>query len=102
MFQRDADNVERTVRRAELFEREWQAMQGPWYARAWHLFSAPNRELLQETFDGYTYQVVLVPEAIGWGLAGALLLAWIVELLMVSIGALVGLGDHRTVRRHWS
>ena len=103
MFQRDGDNVERLLRRAKLFDNEWQALQGPWYARAWHLLSAPNRELLQETLDGYSYQVVLAPEAIGWALGGGLLLAWIVELLIVSVGALAGLGDNRNVaRRHWS
>ncbi|KWR85798.1 MULTISPECIES: DUF2937 family protein [Pseudomonas] len=103
VFQRDGDNVERLLRRAKLFDKEWQALQGPWYARAWHLLSAPNRELLQETLDGYSYQVVLAPKAIGWALGGGLLLAWIVELLIVSVGALAGLGDNRNVaRRHWS
>lgn len=103
VFQRDGDNVERALRRAQMFDREWLALQGPWYARAWHLLSAPNRELFQETLDGYAYQVLLTPEAIGWAIGGALLLAWIVELLMVSVGALVGLSDNRgTQRRHWS
>ena len=47
--------------------------------------------------------MVLAPEAIGWALGGGLLLAWIVELLIVSVGALAGLGDNRNVaRRHWS
>ena len=40
--------------------------------------------------------------ALGY-LGGGLLLAWIVELLIVSVGALAGLGDNRNVaRRHWS
>ncbi|SDH93315.1 DUF2937 family protein [Pseudomonas panipatensis] len=103
VFQRDADNIERVLRRSQLFDKEWQVLQGPWYARAWHMLSAPNLELLRETFDSYTYQVALVPEAIGWALGGGLLMAWIVELLMVSLGALVGLGDNRhSARRHWS
>ncbi|MDH0287539.1 DUF2937 family protein [Pseudomonas sp. GD04087] len=103
VFQRDADNIERLMRRAQLFENEWQALQGTWYQRAMHMVTAPNHELLQETYANYRYQVVLEPEAIGWALAGGLLLAWIAEVLMASVAALVGLGDNRRAsRRHWS
>ncbi|MCP1651112.1 MULTISPECIES: DUF2937 family protein [Pseudomonas aeruginosa group] len=103
VFQRDADNIERLMRRAQLFENEWQALQGTWYQRAVHMVTAPNHELLQETYANYRYQVVLEPEAIGWALAGGLLLAWIAEVLMASVAALVGLGDNRRAsRRHWS
>lgn len=103
VFQRDADNIERLMRRAQLFENEWQALQGTWYQRAVHMVTAPNHELLQETYANYRYQVVLEPDAIGWALAGGLLLAWIAEVLMASVAALVGLGDNRRAsRRHWS
>lgn len=103
VFQRDADNIERLLRRAQLFENEWQALQGTWYQRAWHMVTAPNHELLQETYENYRYQVVLEPEAIGWGLAGGLVLAWIAEVILASIAALAGFGDNRRVaRRHWN
>ena len=103
VFQRDADNIERLLRRAQLFENEWRALQGSWFQRAWHMLTAPNPELLQETYANYRYQVVLEPEAIGWGLGGGLVLAWIAEVLMASVAALVGLGDNRHAsRRHWS
>lgn len=103
VFQRDADNIERLLRRAQLFENEWRALQGSWFQRAWHMLTAPNPELLQETYANYRYQVVLEPEAIGWGLGGGLVLAWIAEVLMASLAALVGLGDNRRAsRRHWS
>lgn len=103
VFQRDADNIERLLRRAQLFESQWLALQGNWYQRALHMVSAPNHELLQETYENYRYQVVLEPEAIGWALAGGLLLAWIAEVLMTSVAALVGFGDNRRAsRRHWN
>ncbi|MFV3304218.1 DUF2937 family protein [Pseudomonas sp. NY15181] len=103
IFQRDADNIEHLLRRTQLFENEWKALQGGWAQRAWHMVTAPNAELLQETYANYRYQVVLEPEAIAWGLAGGLLLAWIAEVLMASVVALVGLGDNRHAsRRHWS
>ncbi|WP_134549340.1 DUF2937 family protein, partial [Pseudomonas aeruginosa] len=48
VFQRDGENLDRLMRRARMLDAEWQAMQGPWYARAWHMLRAPNHELLME------------------------------------------------------
>ncbi|MGV8597286.1 DUF2937 family protein, partial [Pseudomonas aeruginosa] len=81
---------------------EWQAMQGAWYARTWHVLSGADRELLLETANAYSYQVLLVPEAIGWGLACAFLLAWLLESLALGLGRLAGVGRARKVQqRHW-
>lgn len=101
----DADSVAHLVGRAELLEREWFAMQGAWYARLWHLLTGADRTLLQETWDSYTYQVLLVPEAIAWGLGIGLLLAWLAELLALGIGWTFGVNrTHKTIayeKRHW-
>ena len=98
----DAQSVEHLVRRSELLENEWLAMQGPWYAQAWHLLSAANPELLDETVAAYSYQVLLAPQAIAWGLSCGLLLAWLVEGTLLTLAALAGLGRSRRVQsRHW-
>ncbi|MBM7059492.1 DUF2937 family protein [Pseudomonas sp. UL073] len=101
----DADSVAHLVGRAELLEAEWLAMQGRWYAQLWHLLSGADRTLLQETWDNYSYQVLLAPEAIAWGLGAGLLLAWLVELLALGIGWTFGVGrTHKTIayeKRHW-
>ncbi len=98
----DAQSVAVLVERANWLEREWQAMHGPWYAQVWHLAVAADRQLLQETYDAYRYQVLLVPEAIAWGIACALLLAWLVEGLLLMIGMLLGIGRSQQVQqRHW-
>ncbi|TBU96037.1 DUF2937 domain-containing protein [Stutzerimonas kirkiae] len=81
----DARSLEHLVQRVELLEREWQAMSGPWYARAWHVAFAADPQLRAETYTGYRYQVLLTPEAIAWGLGAALLLAWLAELLLLSL-----------------
>ena len=85
----DAGSIERLVDRAELLEREWQAMQGPWYARAWHLFSAADARLTRDALRGYQYQVPLDPAAIAWGLSCGLLLAALVESLLAMLGSLL-------------
>lgn len=98
----DADSVATLVNRDALLQREWQAMQGAWYARTWHVLSGADRELLLETVNAYSYQVLLVPEAIGWGLACAFLLAWLLESLALGLGRLAGVGRARKVQqRHW-
>lgn len=98
----DAQSVAVLVERANWLEREWQAMQGPWYAQVWHLAVAADRQLVQETYDAYRYQVLLVPQAIAWGIACALLLAWLVEGLLLMIGVLLGIGRSQQVQqRHW-
>jgi hypothetical protein len=101
----DAESIDRLVTRSELLEAEWLAMQGPWYARIWHLASGADQALLQETYDAYTYQVLLAPQAIFWGLGVALLLAWLAELVVLGLGWTVGIGRRQKTiayeRRHW-
>lgn len=101
----DADSIEHLVKRSALLESEWLAMQGPWYAQIWHLSTAANPALLQETWAAYTYQVLLAPPAIAWGLGAGLVLAWLVELLALGVGWTLGIGrKHKAIayeKRHW-
>lgn len=98
----DAQSVAHLVQRAALLEREWQAMQGPWYAQAWHLVMAADRALFEETVQAYRYQVLLTPDAILWGVTCALLLAWLAESLVLLGGWLLGVGQlRRASQRHW-
>ncbi|HCH79051.1 MULTISPECIES: DUF2937 family protein [Stutzerimonas] len=84
VFQNDAQSVEHLVARARLLEREWQAMQRPWYARAIHVLLGAERSLREQVWSSYRFQVLLAPEAIAWGLSCALLLAWLVESLLLA------------------
>ncbi|MCY1547899.1 hypothetical protein D9M68_839800 [compost metagenome] len=98
----DAQSVGYLVERASFLELEWQAMQGPWYAQVWHLATAADRELMDETYSAYRYQVLLAPQAIAWGLVCALLLAWLVESLLLLMGLMLGVGRNQKVQqRHW-
>ncbi|ARS48434.1 hypothetical protein PSMEN_08550 [Ectopseudomonas mendocina] len=98
----DAQSVAHLVQRSALLEREWQAMQGPWYAQAWHLATGADRDLLGETLQAYRYQVLFTPEAILWGVICALLLAWLAELLVLLFGWMLSAGRiRRTQQRHW-
>jgi hypothetical protein len=98
----DAQSVGYLVDRASFLEMEWQAMQRPWYGQVWHLATAADRELMDETYSAYRYQVLLAPQAIAWGLVCALLLAWLVESLLLLTGMLLGVGRSQKVQpRDW-
>jgi len=89
VFRSDADSLAVLMRRNALFNEEWQALQGPWYQRAWHILVRPNPELRDETLRQYRYQVVLTPEAIGWGVGLGLALAVTVETLALWLSILL-------------
>ena len=55
---------------------------------------APDPEIRKETWDGYSYQILLTPEAMIWGISGALLLSFGLECLYRLIDWIV-LGGKR-------
>nr|WP_288357800.1 DUF2937 family protein [uncultured Pseudomonas sp.] len=85
VMQSDARSVGLLVERSALLEQESLAMQGPWYRQVWHLATAADSQLLAETRAAYRYQVLLAPEAIAWGIACALFLAWVVESILLLL-----------------
>ncbi len=102
VFRSDAESINNVLSRNQLLEREWQALQGPWYARAWHVLSAADPQLRDETLNGYSYQVLLAPAAIAWGVAGALVLSALVESVLVGLAWVAGFGRRKpVVRRDW-
>jgi hypothetical protein len=95
VFRSDATSIGNLVTRQAALDAEWQALQGPWYQKAWHVITAADPAIRDETFDGYTYQVLLAPEAIAWGIACAFLLAWLIEGFIVLLDWAFAGGRHR-------
>lgn len=102
VFRSDADSVNQLLTRNQTLDREWQALQAPWYLRAWHVATAANPDIRRETFNAYTYQVQLVPEVMAWGIVCALLLALVIESFFLLIGWVVNGGRKKPVLdRDW-
>lgn len=80
VFVSDANSLEVLVNRLTLLEGEAAVMARGWAVRIWHLTWAADPDLRRETIGQYSYNVPLTPLAIGFGIGGALLLAWLVEL----------------------
>ncbi len=79
VFRSDAESLGTLLNRQRLLDDQFQAMQGPWYKRALQVAYAADPAIRQETLQGYTYQVLLSPEAIGWAMGAALLFSFVIE-----------------------
>ena len=94
VFRSDADSLSTLLARQLALDKQFQAMQGPWYIRALQVALAADPDVRKETWNGYSYQILLTPQAMGWGMGGALLLSFGLECLFRLIDWVV-LGGKR-------
>ncbi|MFJ7143022.1 hypothetical protein BLX41_20185 [Pseudomonas protegens] len=94
VFRSDAESLSGLLHRQLALDKQYQAMQGPWYIRLLQVALAADPEIRKETWDGYSYQILLTPEAMIWGMSGALLLSFGLECLYRLIDWVV-LGGRR-------
>ena len=94
IFRSDADSLSTLLTRQLALDKQFQAMQGPWYVRFLQVVLAADPDIRKETWNGYSYQILLTPEAMIWGMSGALLLSFGIECLFRLIDWVV-LGGKR-------
>jgi hypothetical protein len=94
VFRSDADSLSTLLSRQIALDKQFQAMQGPWYIRFLQVVLAADPDIRKETWNGYSYQILLTPEAMIWGMSGALLLSFGIECLFRLIDWVV-LGGRR-------
>ncbi|MDN4547813.1 DUF2937 family protein [Pseudomonas sp. C32] len=94
IFRSDADSLSNLLTRQVALDKQFQAMQGPWYIRFLQVVLAADPDIRKETWNGYSYQILLTPEAMIWGMSGALLLSFGIECLFRLIDWVV-LGGKR-------
>ena len=94
IFRSDADSLSNMLNRQLALDKQFQAMQGPWYIRFLQVALAADPDIRKETWNGYSYQILLTPEAMIWGMSGALLLSFGIECLFRLIDWVV-LGGKR-------
>lgn len=101
VFNSDANSIESLLIRNQLLENEWQALQGSWVSRTWHVLVQPDPQMREETLKGYSYQILLVPEAIGWGVGAGFVLAFVVESLLLGIAWVILGGRRKALKESW-
>ncbi|HDS1756993.1 MULTISPECIES: DUF2937 family protein [unclassified Pseudomonas] len=101
VFNSDANSIESLLIRNQVLENEWQALQGSWVSRTWHVLVQPDPQMREETLKAYSYQILLVPEAIGWGVGAGFVLAFVVESLLLGIAWVILGGRRKAVKESW-
>nr|WP_314490172.1 DUF2937 family protein [uncultured Pseudomonas sp.] len=101
VFNSDANSIESLLVRNQALESEWQLLQGNVWVRTWHVLVQPDEQLREETLKAYNYQIMLVPEAIAWGIGAGLLLALAVESLLRLLGWAILSARRRPVKESW-
>ena len=101
VFQSDAESIDSLVSLNRMLESEWQALQVGWFGRTLHVLTQPDPAIREETFKGYSYQILLTPEAATWGLSCALLFALVVESVLLLIGWVIMGGRRKAVQPSW-
>ena len=94
VFRSDADSLSTLLNRQIALDKQFQAMQGPWYIRFLQVVLAADPDIRKETWNGYSYQILLTPEAMIWGMSGAILLSFGIECVFRLIDWVV-LGGRR-------
>lgn len=85
VFRDEAKNVATIYSRLKKLTLELEAMSRPLPSRIVHVVFYPDKEILDETIDAYSYTVPLNPEAILCGLLVGVLVALLVEFVLLGI-----------------
>lgn len=89
VFKGEAKTIGALFARIKLLAAELDAMSGSSISRLIHVAVHPNREILKETSDAYSYTVPLSPDAIFYGVSVGLVIALALELLLVGLLSLI-------------
>lgn len=82
----DAQNIQFIADRVSLLKSEAQALQQPAPFRVMHVLITPDRKIIQETMQQYSYMILISPEALLWGLLSGFLAAALLEGLLNLFG----------------
>tara|TARA_B100000959_G_scaffold99100_2_gene104808 strand:- start:13334 stop:13879 length:546 start_codon:yes stop_codon:yes gene_type:complete len=102
VFQRDAASIRLIVNRYSRLSVEQLALQDNMVATAFHVIFAADREFFDETLQQYSYTVPLNSIAIQWGLALAVCITLLIDLMVFACIRCVRWLGHRQATSHTS
>lgn len=89
VFKGEAKTIGALFARIKTLAAELDAMSGSSISRLIHVAVHPNRDILKETSDAYSYTVPLSPDAILYGVSVGLVIALALELVLVGLLSLI-------------
>jgi hypothetical protein len=84
-FKDEARGIQALFDRLMSLRAELAALRGPFVQQLAHIALHPNREILRETWNEYSYTVPLSPTAIVMGVACGTAMALLIELLLLGL-----------------
>lgn len=84
VFKQDANNIQFIVQRVALLKEELKLLQQGALISTFHVVFTHDDAIMRETLAQYTYVLILQPTAILWGIAIALLLSILIELIFTA------------------
>lgn len=100
VFIDEARNIEALQTRLDALAAESAALRTSLLKRIIHMVFAGDREILQETFDAFSYTVPLSPPAIACGVLIGCSIALGLEALLLGVARLIGVAMVRSRQRH--
>jgi hypothetical protein len=89
VFKGEAKTIGALFARIKTLAAELDAMRGSSISRLIHVVVNPNRDILKETSDAYSYTVPLSPDAIVYGVTAALVVSLAIELMLAGLLSLL-------------
>ena len=89
VFNDDAANIRFLHHRVQFLEKEMQMLSRSAVFRAYHVLFGHDKKLFDETFQHYSYALLLNPQALIWGIVFAFCLTILVEALILGCAAAI-------------
>lgn len=89
VFIADADNIQLIVNRVAMLEGEFQSLQTTSLDKIWHVTTRADSGLRQDTFNVYSYSIVMDRFSIAFGCIFSLIVIVLIDLLMFALGRLM-------------
>ncbi|MFT6991558.1 MAG: hypothetical protein ACJASL_003545 [Paraglaciecola sp.] len=86
VFNNDARNIRFISERVAALQAEAQTLQQPALWRVLHVITAPDKQIIQQTMQQYSYMVLIDPQALLWGVICGFLIATLLEGILHLLG----------------
>jgi len=86
VFNNDARNIRYILERVAALQAEAQTLQQAALWRVLHVITAPDKQIIQQTMEQYSYMILIDPQALIWGVICGFLIAILLEAILHLFG----------------
>jgi hypothetical protein len=86
VFNNDARNIRFISERVAALQAEAQTLQQAAVWRILHVITTPDKQIIQQTMQQYSYMILIDPQALKWGVICGFLIAILLEGILHLLG----------------